>query len=278
MNYIENKLKEKYSQVDIVPTEYAGHTIELAKEACGKYDSLIFSGGDGTFSEVVKGIGERKNAPTLGFIPSGTVSDMANNYNIPRNIKKAIDVCVAGNKEKIDVCKINDSYFTYVCGLGTYTSATFKTSSVLKKKYGRMAYFMKGITEAFKIDNLKLDFSVGKKHFSQEAIFMLVLNSKSVGGFSKFNYRNKLGDGKFDVVVVKKPQISTPVNVWRLFLMGVNSFMDNDNFMVFSTDEISINANVTDDIEWNLDGDPFKAKKVDIKCLKKRLALFVPKK
>ena len=276
MGYIEKKLKEKYSQVDIVPTQYAGHTIELARGACGKYDALIFSGGDGTFSEIVKGIGECKNAPNLGFIPSGTVSDMANNYNIPRNIKKAIDVCVAGYKEKIDVCKINDSYFIYVCGLGTYTSATFKASPRLKKKYGRMAYFMRGITEVFKIDNLKLDFSVGKKHFSQESIMLLVMNSKSVGGFSKFNYKNKLGDGKFDVVVVKKPQISTPVNVWRLFLMGVPAFMDNNNFMVFSTDEITINANA--DVEWNLDGDPFRANSVNIKCLKKRLTLFVPKK
>ena len=87
MDYIQKRLKEKYSVVDIVPTQYAGHAIDLAREACGKYDALLFSGVDGTFSEVVKGIGENKKAPTLGFIPSGTVSDMANNYNIPRNIR-----------------------------------------------------------------------------------------------------------------------------------------------------------------------------------------------
>ena len=73
MDYIEKKLKEKYKVVDIVPTQYAGHAIDLAKSSCGKYDALIFSGGDGTFSEVIKGIGESKKAPTLGFIPSGTI-------------------------------------------------------------------------------------------------------------------------------------------------------------------------------------------------------------
>ena len=220
MDYIEKKLKEKYSVVDIVPTEYAGHTIELAKNACGKYDALIFSGGDGTFSEVVKGIGESKNAPTLGFIPSGTVSDMANNYNIPRNIKKAINVCVEGSKEKIDICKINDTYFSYVCGLGTYTSATFKASPKLKKKYGRLAYFMEGIKEAFRINALNLHMTIGKKTINQESLLMLIMNSKSVGGFSKFNYTNKLGDGKFDVIIVKKTEFLTPVNIWKLFVMG----------------------------------------------------------
>ena len=102
------------------------------------------------------------------------------------------------------------------------------------------------------------------------------MNTKSVGGFSKFNYTNKLGDGKFDVVIVKKPQIKTPVNIWRLFLMGVPRFMDNNNFMVFSTDEITIDTNM--DVEWNVDGDPYNEKKVKITCLKKRLSLFVPKK
>jgi diacylglycerol kinase family enzyme len=57
--------------------------------------------------------------------------------------------------------------------------------------------------------------------------------------------------------------------------MGVPSFVDNDNFMVFSTDEVTIDTHA--DVEWNLDGDPFNAGKVNIKCLKKRLSLFVPK-
>ena len=275
MDYIEKRLKEKYEVVDIVPTQYAGHAIDLAREACGVYNSLIFSGGDGTFSEVVKGIGEAKEAPMIGFIPSGTVSDMANNYKIPRNIKKALDVCLEGNKTKIDVCKINDSYFAYAGALGTYAGSTFKTSPKMKKKYGRMAYFMQGAKEVFKVDEHKLQITVGKKTFTQDSILTMILNTKSVGGFSKFNYQNKLGDGKFDVVIVKKPQVKTPINVWRLFAMGVNKLMDDDNVMVFSADNISIDLDKK--VDWNLDGDPFNAKKIDVSCLKRRLSLFVPK-
>lgn len=275
MNYIEKKLKEKYDIVDIVPTEYAGHAIELARNSCGKYDTLLFSGGDGTFSEVVKGIGEGKNAPTLGFIPSGTVSDMANNYCIPRNIKKAINVCLDGNKAKIDVCKINDSYFAYAGALGTYVDATFKTPVKLKKRFGRIAYFFQGAKELFKVKEDKLNITIGKKNIIQDAVLVLVLNTKSLCGFSKFNYKNRLGDGKFDVVVVKQTAFKSPLNVWGLFAGGVHNFLDNDNYMIFSTDHVSID--VKEDKQWNLDGDPFDAKKVDISCLKRRLALFVPK-
>ena len=168
-----------------------------------------------------------------------------------------------------------DSYFAYVCGLGTYTSSIFKASPKLKKKFGRMAYFMRGIEDVFKINELKLDVVVGQKAFTQESLLLLILNSKSVGGFRKFNYTNKLGDGKFDVVVVKKPELKTPVNIWRLFIGGVPSFVDNDNFMVFSTNEITVDVHT--DVEWNLDGDPYRASKAKITCLKKRLSLFVPK-
>ena len=268
----EKKLKEKYDVVDIVPTQYAGHAIDLAREACGKYNALIFSGGDGTFSEVVKGIGECKEAPTLGFIPSGTVSDMANNYKIPRNIRKAINVCLDGNKTKIDICKVNDSYFAYAGAYGTYAGATFKATPRMKKKYGRLAYFLQGAKEVFKVDEQEVKVTVGKKTFTQDAILTMILNTKSVGGFSKFNYQNKLGDGKFDVVIVKKPQVKTPINIWKLFVMGVNKFLDNDNIMVFSADKVSIN--LKNKVDWNLDGDPYCADAIDVSCLKKRLALF----
>ena len=102
--------------------------------------------------------------------------------------------------------------------MGTYTSSIFNASPKLKKKYGRLAYFMGGIRDAFKINELNLKITVGKKMFNQDSILLLIINSKSVGGFKNFNYQNKLGDGKFDVVVVKKPQLSTPVNIWRLFI------------------------------------------------------------
>ncbi len=275
MNYIEKKLKETYDVVDIVPTQYAGHAIDLAREACGKYNVLIFSGGDGTFSEVVKGIGENKKAPTLGFIPSGTVSDMANNYKIPRNIKKAINVCISGNKTKIDVCKINDSYFAYAGAFGTYAAAPLKATPRMKKKFGKAAYFMEGAKELFTVNSHKLDITVGKKRFTQDSILTLVLNTKSVGGFSKFNYQNKLGDGKFDVVIVKKPELANPINIWNLFVKGVNTCMDSDDVVVFSANNVSIKADKH--VDWNLDGDLYSAKDVDISCLKKRLSLFVPK-
>ena len=47
LNYIVSSLKEVYREVDVVESQSEEHFIKVAKDACGKYDSLIFSGGDG---------------------------------------------------------------------------------------------------------------------------------------------------------------------------------------------------------------------------------------
>ena len=202
LSYVEKELKKQYSIVDIVATNYAGEASLIAFKACGVYDVLIVSGGDGTFSEVLKGIGENKNSPILGYIPSGSCGDIANNHNIPHNIKKALKVILKGNKKEIDLCKINDSYFSYVAGIGTYTAGVYNADQNLKIKIGKVAYYLEAIKETFQVKSYNLEVSIGKKVYKEnDVILALVMNSKSVGGFTYFNYKAKLDDGKVDVFI-----------------------------------------------------------------------------
>ena len=38
-------------------------TINAARAACGKYDALVFSGGDGTFNNIACGVASGTGAP-----------------------------------------------------------------------------------------------------------------------------------------------------------------------------------------------------------------------
>lgn len=274
--YIENELKKKYEQVDIRATAYAGEAIEIASDSCGKYDTLIVSGGDGTFSEVLKGIGENKCAPTLGYIPSGSCGDIANNHGIPHNIKKALKIILNSNKKSIDLCKINDSYFSYIAGIGTYTAGIYNTSQKLKRKIGKSAYFLGAIKESFHVKNYQVSIKVGNKLYKErDAILVLVMNTKSVGGFSYFNHKAKMDDGKVDVLVVKKDTFNTPVNIWKLFIGGVNNFKNHKSVRVYSGSDIKVNVN--EEVWWNVDGDKSPYNDIEVKCLKKKIDMFVGK-
>lgn len=274
LSYVEKELKGKYEVVDIRATSYAREAIEIARDACGKYDVIIAAGGDGTFSEVLKGIGENKNAPVIGYIPSGSCGDIAKNHNIPNNVKKALKVILKGNKKDIDLCKINDTYFSYVAGIGTYTAGIYKTDQLLKAKIGKSAYYIEAIKETFHIQNYTLNIKIGKRVYKEkDVILALVLNTKSVAGFKYFNYKAKLDDGKIDLLIVKKDILNSPVNVWKIFVNGIENFKDHPNVRFYSGNEIKID--VEEKVLWNLDGDKSDFQNIDVKCFKKKIKMFV---
>lgn len=272
--YIEKELKKKYEIVEIRATNYAGEGIEIAKEACGKYDVLITSGGDGTLSETLKGIGENKNAPVLGYIPSGSCGDFAYNHNIPHNIKKALKVVLKGNKKDVDLCKINDSYFSYIAGIGTYTAGIYNTNQKLKRKIGKGAYYLEAIKESFNVKSYNMTITIGKKVYKEkDVILALVMNTKSVGGFYYFNHKAKLDDGKVDVLVVKKGTFNTPFNIWRLFVKGIETYKGHPCMKVYSGSNVKID--VEDKVLWNVDGDKSTYSDIEVCCLKKKITMFV---
>lgn len=272
--YVVSELKKKYEVVDVRATNYAKEAILIGKDACGKYDVLIASGGDGTFSEILQGVGENKNAPTLGYLPSGSCGDIANNHNIPHNLKKALKVILNGNKKTIDLCRINNSYFSYVAGIGTYTAGIYNANQQLKRKIGKAAYYLAAVKETFNVKSYDITITIGKRVYKEkEAILVLVMNSKSVGGFPFFNYKAKMDDGKIDVLVVKKSVFNTPINIWKLFVNGIESYKDNPSIRFYSGDEIQVE--VKDAVLWNVDGDKSEFKDIDVKCLKKKITMFV---
>ena len=276
LSYVEKELKKKYEVLDIRPTTYAGEAVVLAKEACGKYDVVIASGGDGTFSEVLNGIGENKNAPVIGYIPSGSCGDIANNHNIPHNIKKAVKLILKDNKKDIDLCKINDTYFSYIAGIGAYTEGIYNSNQQLKRKIGKSAYYFNAIKETFTVKPHQIVLRIGRRVYKEDnAILVLVLNTKSVAGFSTFNHKAKMDDGKIDVLIVKKGVFNNPVNVWKVFVNGVEQLKDNKSIRFYSGNDISIK--VKDDVLWNVDGDKSEYKDIEVVCLKKKITMIVGK-
>ncbi len=120
--YIEKRLKRKYESVDFVSTESKEDLTARVKEDAAHYDAVIFSGGDGTFNNVLSGAGE--SGVQLGYIPSGTINDVARSLKIPRSVKGALNVILKGRSEKLDCIKVGSSYAMYIAAAGAFTSAS----------------------------------------------------------------------------------------------------------------------------------------------------------
>ena len=71
-------------------TKYAGHAIEISRKLVKTAEDtvkIIVLGGDGTFNDITCGIAAMDKRPILGYIPTGTVNDIARNLKISKNYK-----------------------------------------------------------------------------------------------------------------------------------------------------------------------------------------------
>lgn len=101
------------------------------------YDMVVVGGGDGTVSEVAKGL---IHSPIpLGIVPIGTYNNIAHSLNLPNDITEACQVLARGEIKCIDVGQANDEhYFFEAAGVGL-DAALFPLGEEIKGgRWGRM--------------------------------------------------------------------------------------------------------------------------------------------
>ena len=275
LDKIEKALKEKFEDVYIYATKSMEDTIQKAQEACGKYDVLIFAGGDGTFNNIATGVSSCYKRPILGYIPTGTVNDIARNLNISRNINKALQVIIDGNCIYHDVGKINDQYFIYVSGIGTFTGVSYRTKQKTKRMFGRLAYVLDGLKEIAlpQINSVRIE--TEKEVVQMDAPLLLVVNTISVGGM-RFNPGGHLNDGYFDIIIVKKGVTKGLINIIKLFILGIGRKKTTGHFLCLNSKKFKIT--VDKDVIWCVDGEAGPKGEVIIQNLHNHLQIYAPKK
>lgn len=96
-----------------VPTEPDGGTVERVRRAVDDEGArlVIYLGGDGTFSEVARGIlrADKRDAVTLGMLPSGTANDQGKSFGLAAGPDALIDnvaVIARGKTRLIDAARL----------------------------------------------------------------------------------------------------------------------------------------------------------------------------
>ena len=275
LKYIEKTLKKKFDEVDLYQTKSAEDTKKKAKESCAHYDAIIFSGGDGTFNDVACGVASEEKRPVLGYIPSGTVNDIARNLGISRFVSKALKTIVDGYTTPHDVGMINDRHFMYVSAVGTFTGVSYRTKQKTKKIFGRLAYALDGLKDIVNHKITPVKIILENETISMDVPLVLVLNSISVGGIS-FNRHGHLNDGMFDIVLVKKDSTKGLLNILTLFTFGIGIKRITKRFLCLKSREFTIE--VSDDTTWCVDGEAGPKGRVVVKNLHNYLNIFAPNK
>jgi len=229
-----------------------GDAIQAAAWAAENgYDLVVAAGGDGTINEVINGIAKLENRPSVGVIPGGTTNDFARALNIPRDTKKAVEIILNGQTKKLDIGKVNDSYFVYTAGGGRLTELTYEVPSKLKTMLGHLAYYIKGIEMLPSLKPARVRIEYDGEIIDEDIMLFLISNTNSVGGFEKLAPDAKFDDGYFDLLILRKTNLAEFIRIATLALRGTH--LEDKN--VIYTQAKKIKVTPEGEMQLNIDGE-----------------------
>ena len=249
-----------------------GHD-KLSEALCqGSYTSVVVSGGDGTVNTVANAILRSGLKLPMGIIPSGTCNDFARSLNIPSDIKRCLDIILAGKTTEIDAGLLNEqTYFLNTCAGGNFVDVSYNTSSELKRNIGPLAYYMKALGEMTNLKPVMLKITTDNEIIEQEFFFFLILNGRHAAGFRNVIQEADLSDGYMDILLLNS---CPPMELAGLFFKVLgNEFLNDRNVIWLRTKSCTIEG--TGDFSISVDGEKWNTLPVTINFINKILKVFV---
>ncbi|MBR7143240.1 MAG: YegS/Rv2252/BmrU family lipid kinase [Clostridia bacterium] len=251
MGIIDLFVKQGYD-VNVHPTQAPGEVTNLLSESASEYDLLLLAGGDGTLNEAVNGLMNCEVRPVIGYIPAGTVNDVASSLHIPKNIRKAAAKVAYGHPYSYDVGAFNQRHFIYTAAFGAFTAASYATPRNSKKTLGRTAYLLEGIRSLSSIKGYRVRIEYDGGCLEDDFLLGMVTNSTSVGGFKLFDReRISLNDGLLEASLIKMPR--TPLEFQHLLNALSSRKADDQTVTVLKSAAFKITT--TEELAWTLDGE-----------------------
>lgn len=252
-------------EVTVYATQREREATELVMELGEKYDRIVCSGGDGTLHEVTQGLMNMpaESRPVCGYIPTGTVNDFARGLKLPTRVRNAAKTAVTDKIKPMDIGLMNGEVFTYVAAFGAFTSVSYETPQAFKNLLGRAAYIVEGMGQVGNIKAYPMTIETKNEKITDEFLFGMVSNAKSVGGFTFFKKGQvSLNDGEFEGIFIRKPK--NPQELQAV----INSFVTlkpNDQIIGVHSDYFCITSD--QEVAYTLDGENGGIhKKVEIEC------------
>ncbi len=200
------KLQERGVQYRLMVSEYAGHSISLAKEASEAADctAIIVMGGDGTFYEVLNGM-DTKKVP-IGFIPAGTGNDFVRTLGITIDIDQCLDNIIGQEPTYLDYMIVNNKLKAFnVVGSGFDILLLEKEIEMRKKYSDKRSYSAALLHTIFKCKFEKIKFKIddGEEH-TQDMFMFDCTNGIWGGGMLPLSLKSDPHDGVMEFSVIRK--------------------------------------------------------------------------
>lgn len=268
------KLDNYFTHIDVKLTKKAKDATKFASSAKTKgYHSVFGMGGDGTVSEIINALAPMKNPPAFGFFPFGTVNDLARAMGISLNGKEAIKNFDEKKVTRVDIGRVNDSYFSNVIAIGTVPEAVGEVSTEDKTKFGKLAYFATGFRKL--VENKTYKFEIVTDGWKQqiETTTIIIALTNSVGGFEIILPDAKVDDRHMHMIYSNdKNPLETLLSIPEL-VKGIKKSTDTVKYIKFKNATIK-SIGSEKHLPTNVDGDEGPKLPLELEVLPGHLKVY----
>lgn len=246
-------LSQNGCDVTVYPTTRRGEADEAARKHGKDYDLVACCGGDGTLNEVLNGMSAWQHPVQLGYIPAGSTNDFARSAQLPTRFFDAVLAVTRDREKTLDLGFFDQTRrFSYIASFGAFTATSYSVKQSTKNRLGHLAYVLAGVKEFFSLKSQHVRVEADGNVYENDYLFGAVCNSLSVAGLVKLDPSLvDMNDGKFEVILVKKPKSVTDVmNIVRSIR---SSDFENDMFEFFKASQITFTTQ--EEMDWSLDGE-----------------------
>lgn len=275
LDLMKAQLSKMFEEVTVKETEKQGDAMQFAHEAANKGHEAVFCmGGDGTVNETVNGLASAGKNVSFGFVPLGTVNDLARAVGIPLEPEQAIEMLGSASFVNLDIGKVNDRYFVSNVAAGAIPEAVEEVSVEQKTKYGPLAYFIEGGKALANQKMHRFRFMVDGEEFSQESPLILIALTNSIASFESFMPQAKINDGKMRMVVFKEFNLLDSLKLLPQLIRG--EIKNSDTVIYKSFKHATIAVADGENLITNVDGDEGPAFPLEIGILPSFIKVYAP--
>ena len=269
--------------VQIEPTQYAGHGRILAFKAAAEGSDLVLAaGGDGTLGEIAGGLAGTDTI--MAPLPAGTGNSftkelmLANRGGLfrERTLLVACEKLIHGKVQAIDLgCAQDNKYWLLWTSVGvdSYTVAHIEPRSKLARKFGSVGYLALGTPHLRKFPGMNAKVTIDERVIEGQFLMIVVSNCRRyAGGKFLLNPGAALDDGLFEVWLFKG---RSGWSIYRyMMIMGRGRHLNHTDIQMETARDVSIETDPP--IPYQRDGDPAGNAPVHCWLEQRALHLLVP--
>ena len=282
--FLERKQDFSYLVFD---TEEAGHEADIVNRMLKLFDDerirFYICGGSGTFANAISGIEDKDLARVeMAHYPCGLTNDFLKNFGERQKLFYNMDNLIRGEVIQVDFVKN-----VGVSGADIHNHVLFSTTGLteLAERFASRIKFIGSMNPQFLyvlsflltfLFNPTVDYEIDGEDQSGEYDMIYMGNSICLGGSFYPISNASPGDGRMDLLLLKKIRKWRALHFMRLFRRGEISELPDSFLTVTKASSLSIRRRDGKYIYLNVDGETLKEKEWKVELMPGALNYVVP--